>query len=1470
MARSKNVRRIVGDPVRIRNLIHQNVKDSLLQKFPIEGREITAQISNLVIKDQSLSHTEQRKLILGKGTFNNSVNCTLTIVDTKTKKKILTIPKHRLMNIPYYSSRFTFIIDGNEYAIVSQLRTKSGVYTRARGNDELESSFNLASGANFKLALDPASGIFKVSILNSTITLAVVIKILGGTDATLQAALGTELYQTNIKGATPVQMTRAINILYEKLVRYRTDASEDVSPTDKILGIRNYFSEKTKLDAETTTITLGKAHTVVTVDTILAGAKKILQIYKGEAEEDNRDDLDFQSVYAVEDIVKEILVKSTREVNKIVTKLNNFKLSNNLADDTKRIKAILSPLYFSKPLKQFIVTSNIKRIPEQINPLEIMDTSAIVTRLGTGAIKDEQSVPDSTRAVQYSYMGVIDPVATPESSKVGIDGRFSINAFKDENNELYRQLIHMKTGKKITKRVIATRNKYVGFPDPIHDKAKRKQSDMVPAVYRGKLVRVKRSQLDYQINSPHELNTVTTNSIPFLNSAQGNRLVMGAKHVQQALPLKERDKRLVQSTLDSAGISTIAKLVGDFMLPKSPVAGTVKRITDQHVEIIGEDKQLYKVDYENNYPLTKKTLLHNDISVKKGDTVKKGELLGDSNFTKDGELALGRNLRVMYQPWEGLNHEDGVVVTESCAKKMTSIHADRVTVVTDKTKILNKAKYTAFFPTEFTPEQLSALDSSGIIKKGAIVNEGDPLILVLGDNAESKANQVFGRLHKSLISPYRDESEVYTSTVPGEVLEVHQSGKTITVLLKMEKPLKLGDKLSGSVGGKGVTTKIIPDDEAPYGEDGKPIDIILTRAGVPGRINPSQILESALGKVADKTGKRYGVENYSQDDYVKYVRDELKKHGIKDKETVTDPVTGKKIKDVFVGVQHIHKLQKTTETNFSGRGVEGAHDMDETPVGSGETGPKALGGMEVNTLLAHNTRNFLRESTMIRGSKNYDFWKNFQQGTLADVPVEKKTFTKFTNILRQAGVKVEKKNNEISIGPLTDADVLAESAGEIKEAKRLDAKLQPETNGLFDVSKTGGLNGTKWSHIKLVEPVINPIFEKCVSSILGLSTKELNKQYREEGGTALRKRLEKLNIPALIKQTTTNLTNPKLSGRLLNNEVSKLKYLETLRDRKLSAGSAYMLRHVPVTPPIVRPITVGKTGDLAENDSNLLYKDLVLQNNSFKDIKKYKLTEDYEANRTELANRVREIVGTIAPISPHMRNKDVKGALQFIAGTQPKEGFFQRKLIYNKMNLAGRATIAPDTTLGLDEVGMPEDMAWSMYKPFILRGLVQRGHEMTLAKELIEDRSDIAKKILMEEMRTRPAVLNRAPTLWRNGIMGVNPVLRSGKNINVNPLWESAFNMDYDGDAMAMHLPISAEAIKDVRKIMPSKLVLSDKKRNDLLIAPSMEVPTALYKVTLNLSKPRTGKVHKYKKTSDAWKDYYNGTLQADSLVKIG
>jgi DNA-directed RNA polymerase beta subunit len=883
-----------------------------------------------------------------------------------------------------------------------------------------------------------------------------------------------------------------------------------------------------------------------------------------------------------------------------------------------------------------------------------------------------------------------------------------------------------------------------------------------------------------------------------------------------------------------------------------------------------DEKGLIKVPYETNFPFPSKTYLHHDIQVKPGQTVQAGQRLGDSNFTRNGTLALGKNLLVGYMPYHGLNSNDAVVISEGCAQKLTSEHMYREVYPLSSELELSKNKHKTFYGNKYTPQQYAKIDDSGVIKQGARVDPKDPLVLGLTKAQIQGVDLMLGRLSKSLTRPYREVVLQWEHGTPGEVVEVFRSASQIAILVKTHERMNVGDKLAGRYGNKGVVAKIVPDHEMIQDEKGRPLDLILTSAGVVSRINPAQIIETAVGKVVEKTGKPILYDNAEEKNAVKWARDMLQKHGIKDKEHVYDPIQKRKItgpdgKGVLVGRQFIYKLFKSTDTNFSGHGV-GPYDVNEQPLKTGgDESAKGIGKMEFDALMAHNARNFLQEAATVKGQKNDEFWRAIQLGAPLPTPKTSFAFNKFTAMLEGSGVRVEKRGSKFKLLPMTDQDVLARSRGAIENKKTLIAKnLKPEAGGLFDPNKTGGPQGTLYSHIDLHESVPHPVFVEPIRRLLNLSQKDFEQKLQDHGGKWFHGELSKIDIDHRLTELRAKMA--KATGPDLDDTVKQIKYLTALKTEKIKPQDAYLISKVPVIPPVFRPILPEKRdpSQLMVADANKLYAHLIDTNDV---LKTTALQSDMGKHRNLVYKAVGAVFGMNAPEDEKLQKQEVKGFLQNIAGVgTPKGGFFQRKLMRRTQDISGRGTAVPDGNLGMDEVGIPEQMLWQMLDKLIVARLVRQGYSALTAREMVDKKQPAAREAMLAESRERPVLINRAPTLHRWSIVAAYPKPVQGKTIRVNPFIEKGMNLDYDGDTLQVHAPVQRGAVEDAKKMTLSQMLLSDQQRNKLMAFPQHE---AIIGFTLaSKATSGTAPAHHFKTRDEAMAAWRSGKLKlTDSIV---
>lgn len=1080
---SDQLQPIFASPFEINKQVDEALVRGIETQFPIVTKKYTLTVSDIRPERKEFTHKDEKDAILKSKSLTYPIRGTLTLTNNETGKVVDTQENFNLMDSFYLTGKHTLLYSGNNYSVANQLQLRPGVYTRSRDTGELESHFNTGTGRSFSVTLDPQTGIFYLEVASSRIPLAPLLsRVFGIGPKEVSNYIPDAVWQDNIKASSGKE-AKIINDLYSRMTpRQVVGASEE----DKILALRTAI-QNSQLSAATTKFTLGKPLDRVTHEALLLAMKNLVKVHSGERQEDNRDSLQFKSVQNLPDFLetrfkKEKLLTSTLK--------NRISYAMDKADKSGKpisIRETIVSKPFNKIFSSYILDSNLVTTPSETNPVESLENVGKVTVLGglEGGISQERGVPMSARDIDPSHLGIIDPSRTPESGHAGIDQRFTISAHRDRDGNLYAAVID-KFGKQHHLSVEEMMSSVIGFP---HQDGKK----TVQAQIHGELGDTDRSKVDYWLRDTTDMYTVTTNLVPFLNSNHPGRLTMAGKAIPQALSLVNREAPLVQTVFanNKPFVQSLAQTISQ---TTAPVDGTITALNKDSITVQDEAKKNHIITLVKNLPFNMKGFYDDEKPlVAVGDKVHRGQVLVDNNYTKDGVLALGKNLEVAYIPYKGYNHEDGLVISRSAADSLSSHHAYKVSYDVQPSTVMKKTLLMRYFPGKYTKEQLSKLDEMGFPKVGSTLVHGDPVYVVMEKREPTNEDKMLGRLHKTLVNPYRAVSEAWNHDESGTVVDAHTEGKSIRVLIRSVKDLEVGDKLTGMHGNKGIVSLILEDHEMPFiKETGKPVDLLLNPASVTSRINLGQLMETAAGKIAKATGKPYLVHNFAKSSNIVELNNELKAKGIPDAEMFVDPKTGKDLGHILTGPQYMIKLYKTSDQNWSARNV-GGYDNTMQPTKGGEEGSKSVGYMEMLGLLGSDARKNLKEIATLKSEENSDYWKKFVTGQ--SLPKPKMTFAtqKFFNYLRASGVKTTIQDGKITASPLTDSDILSMSNGQLKEPGMLVAKnLEPEKGGLFDVGLTGGIRGNKWTHYKLSESIVNPVFERPVKSLLGMNTKEYN------------------------------------------------------------------------------------------------------------------------------------------------------------------------------------------------------------------------------------------------------------------------------------------------------------------------------------------------------------------------------------------
>ena len=1441
--------RAFDDAAAARKAIYDNVLTALASLPPLENDRYRLELADVRYVDpEERSLRERKEAILRGDDLVRRVKGTWVLRDARTGA-VLQKRRGTIARVPHLTDDGTFVLGGSEVSLANQLRLRPGIYTRIKHNGELEAHVNAlpGHGVSHRYQLDPESGVFRVEIGQARIPLISLLRAMGVTDQELRQAWGDDLFRANVAADRGSYLDK----LYARFVprgRAATPEEKQAALAQAIASVR--------LDPAVTRRTLGEPAENLSVPLILRATQKLLAVRHGKEEPDDRDHLAFQVLYGPEELLAE---RIARDYGGIRRKFFRKVASKGSLD-------AIPPGALTAQLLSAIRQSGLGMNLEEINAADILDKMTRVTRMGEGGIPSIDAIPDEARALQPSHLGFIDPIRTPESLKAGVDLFMSRAARKGPGGELVVELHNVRSNRRELVGPEVFFDHAIAFPGEL-----RRPGKYAAAMKKGKIQFVPKTEVDYVL--PHFENAMSAlgNLIPLKSAMDGKRGLMASRMLGQAVPLVHREAPLVQSGVPEAEDQSFEELyAARFGALRAPQSGVVKEVHPDRIVVAYDDGTKKTHELYCNFPYNRKTLIHQEPAVKPGQRVEAGQLLATSNHTDaSGTLALGVNARVAFLPWKGYNHADAFVISESFAKKLTSEHAYQHRVDWRDDLRRGKSAVESLFPGRYDKRQLGNLDDAGVAKPGTVLQPGDPVILAARYQPLAPSRSL-----RKKTTGFSDASVVWDHKVPGVVTDAFSDERGATVVVKALMPMQVADKLSDRMGGKGIVAAILPDDQMPILPDGKPAEVVQNPAAILSRANPAAIIETALGKIAAKTGRPYKVRDFEDiEDLAQFALDELRRHGVKDYEYVIDPETGRKIPNVLVGNRFYMKLHHTAESKGQARGTGAYSSMDE-PAKGGETGAKRIALLELGALLSHGAYGVLQDASLVRGQRNDDFWLAFMRGANPPKPKVPLIYQRFVNELKAAGINVVQGGDSTRLMALTDKDV-EELAGrrEIANAETLDPgkDMKPVPGGLFDPSLFGGQEGNRWAYFRLHEPMPNPIMEEPIRRLLGLTEKEFREVLAGRstlpggltGPKGIQKALAEIDVPREIVRAKADILSKRGSAR--DAAVRRLSFLRACEDLGIHPAG-WMLSKVPVLPPRFRPVSMLPTGTPLVADANYLYKQLFDANKTLAELSRQ--VEDISDERLAVYDAFRELVGLDAPSHPKLAHKGVRGLLRTIFGDSPKTSLFQARILSSNTDLVGRATVAPDPDLSMDEVGLPENRAWEVYKPFVVRRLRRAGLPLLRAAQEFENRTALARRALEEEMHQRPVIINRAPVLHRFGILAFWPRLVPGDVLKVSPLVIKGFNMDFDGDAVQYHVPVSAKAVEEaVQRMLPSKNLLSPADFKSPVHVPTEEFAAAIYAATRAPDKKQRPAVFQdVQAVRDA---YLRGEISYDTPVEI-
>ena len=1438
-----------------RTAIMDNVLEAVKNRFPIEDDDVRLELRDVKYEGPTSYTLEQQKqALLNNRRLGCSIAGTWRLTDKRTGQ-VLDERRDGIIRVPYYTDRGTIINNGNEYTVISQARLSPGVYVRRKQNGELESQFNVANGLGFRIGLDRETGALNMSVGQGHVPLYPVLRAMGVSDEEIRKSWGNDVTSVNVGKMDP----RALDKVYARYAGRKADMS--LSPADKAKFVSEALAGS-GLDPEVVVRTLGLENVNgVTGAVILRAAQKLLNINRGAEDPDERDNPRFSKFYGVEDMMRERIDKDAGRLTKSI--LFRAKRDKNLA----RIgRNALAPY-----LDTFLSGSGLAMPGEEANPLSILTQQSRITRLGEGGISSPDLVTPEARNVQGDYLGYVDFISGPESFGIGIDVRAALGTMKGSDNRLYNKMMDLRTGK----------TRYVALDDAAsHTVAFPGQDPKSPTLYamrKGVPTMVPRDEVDFMV--PGFGNTVSAgiNMTPMPSTVQAGRQFYMSKFWEQYLPQKEGEVPLVDSLMDD-GKATFSEFYGRKVgCLTAPFSGTVIKANDKEIVIRGKDGQTHTSSLVQGLPFNRMTGITYFSQVKKGDEVQEGGILANSNFTdaKTGAMNMGRNLKVAVLPAPAgvSSYEDAIVISEDAAKKLATSRLYGFEQDTKEGVQVARGKYLAAFPKAFTKAQADTIDDNGVVKVGTVLHRDDPMILAIGPKMLSAEDAQLGKLSSVLKNALTDKSQKWEHDWPGVVTDVVAGAHGVKVIVKSEPPVKVGDKLSPEQGLKGVVGGILPMDKMPRdATTNEPYDMLMNPMGFLSRVAPGQVMLMNLAKVAKKTGKQIRLPQLPPPEgWLAWTEKQMADAGVNETADVFDPQTGRTIRNVGDGYSYVKAFHHLAEKKFSARGVDGAYTQDEQPAKGGVDGAKRVSGFDNLALLSHGATEVIKDSMTTRGQMNDEYWRRYRLGLPVDEPGVPFIYKKFLNTLKAGGVNVVEKGDITSIMPQTDADIDEMAQGRVIESSQMvDADMNPVKGGLFDLGHTGGMGGNRWSMITLPEAVPNPMMEEPVRRVLGLTAKKMEAilSGREElngktGGDAIKEALSKLDVDDAIERARADIKSRRGSQR--DNAIKVLGYLKAAKEMG-KKPEEWMITKVPVLPPMFRP--VARMGDVALiPDMNELYKDLIEMKGNYEALSKELPASALADERLAVYGAVKAAYGLGDPITAEGQAKNLKGAIRQVIGTIPKFGMYQSKVISKTQDAVGRSVTIPDKNLDMDQIGIPEEMAWEMYKPHVERKLIQRGYSPLTAKQMIDEKNATARHILDDAMEERPVLMDRAPTWHKFNIMAFKPHIVRGRSIHVCPLIDSGFNMDHDGDTVNIHVPASMKAANQaMEKMLPSKNLFSLTDMKSVRYKPEKEQISGLWALT----RGRTRKPTRYfNSKAEAVAAYRNGEIGPNDPIEI-
>ncbi|MBU1163981.1 DNA-directed RNA polymerase subunit beta [Patescibacteria group bacterium] len=1025
--------------------LDQGLKELFDEVSPIKdfiGRDLEVSFEKYTLDEPKFDEVTSRSKNL---TFEAPLRVQAKLVNKRTNKVIE--QEVFLGDFPLMTDRGTFVINGIERVVVSQLIRSAGVFFTSEfvGNRKYYGAKVIPNRGSWLEFETDQNNIIWVKIDRKRKVAATsllrafgygsdeeILKIFEDVDISpnasyIKSTLGKDLSNNEAEGLIEVYKRirpgdlatadNAKSLIYSMFFNFdRYDFGR--------VG-RYKLNERFSLDVPNI-----KENRVLRIEDLTSIIKEIIKLNNSQKEADDIDHLGNRRVRAIGELVQNKfrigLARMERIVRDRMSTIDINELTPNRLINARPVIGSVKEFFMSSQLSQFM---------DQTNPLAELEHKRRLSAMGPGGLSRERAGFD-VRDVHQTHYGRICPIATPEGPNIGLVGHLATYARVNEYGFIqtpYRKVIHDPknvaadtVGEIVRQDIINPQTKEVILKlGETIDKQKAKELEKIqelktiPAkprvteqidyltAFQGETAvttaattpldendyfskekgEVRRygepefdylHRVDYMDVAPHQIISLTTALIPFLEHDDAVRALMGSNMQRQAVPCVVPDSPIVGTGVEAKAAEDTGHLV------LSPVDGIIKAVSGDKIEVSGNDKKVHTFNLNKFVRSNASTSINHRPIVNTGQKVKKGEVLADGAATDHGELALGQNIMCAFMSWEGYNYEDAIIVSERLVRddRYTSIYIEDFQIEVRDTK-LGPEVITSDIP-NISEEKLKDLDADGVIRVGAAVSSGDILVGKITPKGETELSAeekllraIFGEKARDV----RDSSLYLEHGEQGKVVDIKvfsrdngdklSSGviQMIQVSIANLRKIQVGDKMAGRHGNKGVVSIVLPIEDMPFLEDGTPIDIILSPLGVVSRMNLGQILETHLGLAAHKLG--YKVVSPALDGVKeKTIREELKKAGFPEdgKMQLFDGRSGEPFENrITVGQIYMMKLNHMVEDKIHQRSIGPYSLITQQPLGGkAQFGGQRFGEMEVWALEAYGAAHCLQEILTIK------------------------------------------------------------------------------------------------------------------------------------------------------------------------------------------------------------------------------------------------------------------------------------------------------------------------------------------------------------------------------------------------------------------------------------------------------------------------------------------------------------------------